>query len=396
MPEPDQPSYQIQWMRRIAECDRSEWDALALGMNTPFLEWDWLNLLETSGSITPQTGWHPRHLAVFENGRLKAAAPLYIKTHSHGEFVFDHAWAELAGHMGIDYYPKLVGMIPVTPVTGYRFLTAPDVDEHRITRVMVDAIDRFCRQSRLSGCSFLFVDPGWRSLMSGSDFASWTHQGFAWSNPGDGGFDDYLARFNANQRRNIRRERKALRSRGITVRSYAGDAISRRFFALMYDFYRRTNDKFGPWGCKYLTGGFFEDLHDRYRHRLVTVAAFEGKDRSDPVGMSLLVHKNDQLFGRYWGSLKDIEYLHFDVCYYEPIRWAIANGIRRFDPGLGGPHKLRRGFTAVPAFSLHRFTDRRMQQVLRFNIDAINRIEQEDIDRLNRQLPFTNQGRSVI
>ena len=178
---------------------------------------------------------------------------------------------------------------------------------------------------------------------------------------------------------------------GIIVRTYAGADIDRRFLPRMYAFYRRTNDKFGPWGCRYLTDRFFDDLYDRYRHRLVIMAAFEGKDRTEPVGMSLLIKKRDQLFGRYWGSLKQIQYLHFEVCYYAPIQWAIANGIRRFDPGLGGPHKLRRGFAAVPTFSLHRFYDQRMQHLLHAHIDEINRLERENIDHLNRHLPFAKK-----
>jgi len=388
MTEHSDISYEVTWIRSLAEVDRAAWNDLALPTKTPFLEWDWLNLLETSGSITPQTGWLPHHLIVRVAGRLVGAAPLYVKTHSAGEFVFDHVWAEVAERIGIRYFPKLVGMIPVTPVPGYRFLTAPDVNEEKLTTCMVDEINRFCRHNGLSGCSFLFVDPRWRSLMAGTGFTGWVHQSFAWRNQGCRTFEDYLALFNANQRRNIRRERKRIENNGIVLKPFVGNGIPRNFFAHMYRLYVRTNDKFGPWDCKYLTREFFDGLYDRFRHRLVFMAAYEEKRREKPLGMSLLAIKKDRLFGRYWGSYEEIDHLHFNACYYSPIQWAIENGIRRFDPGLGGPHKLRRGFSAVAAYSLLRFDDPRMRLIMQNHMDEINRIEQEQIDRLNLNLPF--------
>ena len=388
MKEHTDATYETTWIRGLSEVDKTAWNVLALPLKTPFLEWDWLNLMETSGSITPQTGWLPHHLIVRAGGRLIGAAPLYVKTHSAGEFVFDHAWAEVAEKMGIHYYPKLVGMSPVTPVPGYRFLTAPDVDEEKLTSLMVGEIDRFCRHNGLSGSSFLFVDPRWRSLMAPLGFTGWAHQSFAWRNHDCRTFEDYLAPFNANQRRNIRRERKKIADNGIVLKPFAGDGIPRDFFPHMYRLYVRTNDKFGPWGCRYLNREFFEGLHDRCRHRLMFMAAYDEKNQRRPIGMSLFAVKGDRLFGRYWGSDDDIDHLHFNACYYSPIQWAIENGIRRFDPGLGGPHKHRRGFTAVANFSLHRFYDPRMRLIMENHMDEINRIEQEQIDRLNQQLPF--------
>jgi len=385
--------YTIVWHQSLAEIDRAVWDALAVPLQTPFLEWRWLNLMETSGSITRQAGWLPSHLTVWDDNRLVGAAPLYAKSHSAGEFVFDHTWADFSERMGIRYYPKLVGMSPVTPVSGYRFLIAPDVETKRLTTLMIDEIHRFCMDNRLSGCSFLFVDPEWRSLLSHCGFTAWTHQGFVWNNRGCLTFDDYLSGFNTNQRHNIRRERNKVSARGVVIKSYSGDEIPPRFFPVMHSLYERTNDKFGPWSCKYLRGEFFHRLHEQYRHRLVMVAAFEETHHQDPVGMSLLVTKNDRLFGRYWGSFKEIENLHFNVCYYEPIRWAIEHSVRHFDPGLGGPHKCRRGFVAVPTYSLHRFYDPRMRWVMANHIDEINRLEKEQIENLNRSIPFSHSGK---
>ena len=213
----------------------------------------------------------------------------------------------------------------------------------------------------------------------------------AWKNQRYKTFDDYLTIFNSNQRRNIKRERNALEKQGVFVKIFTGKDIPRTFFSLMYSYYENTNDKFGPWGCKYLTRPFFEGLYHHFGHRLLFVAAFEESDPSSPLGMSLLVKKGDQLYGRYWGCSRRVSSLHFNTCYYAPIEWAIANGIHRFDPGAGGAHKIRRGFTAISNHSLHRFYDPGLLRIMKTHIDEINRLEQEQIDALNQELPFARQ-----
>jgi predicted N-acyltransferase len=396
MADPHQSSYAFIWLENLAKVNQAEWDALAVALKTPFFEWEWLHQLEVSGSLGPESGWLPCHLTVWSGRRLAAVAPLYIKGHSAGEFVFDYAWADLAERLGIRYYPKMVGMSPFTPVVGYRFLIAPEEDEERLTALMVNEIDRFCRHHQISGCSFLFVDPGWQTIISRYGFTGWLHQNYAWQNPGFKTFNEYLAMFNTNQRRNIKRERKTIQNLGMVMRTFTGEKIPRAFFPLMYRLYTRTNDQFGPWGCKYLTKEFFEGLYHRYRHRLLILAAFNNVDQEWPVGMSFLLTKGDQLYGRYWGSLKKINHLHFNACYYGPIEWAINHSIKLFDPGAGSTHKLRRGFAAVPNHSLHRFYDPRLQQIMQLHIDEINQMEQQHIEDLNKQLPFSEHKRSEI
>lgn len=383
--------YTIRWVERISAIDRQAWNALALPLAAPILEWEWLRRMEESGSIAPDSGWQPRHVTVWCGGRLVAAAPLYLKTHSEGEFVFDHPWAQVAARIGVVYYPKLVGMSPVTPVEGYRFLTAAGESEERLTAVIFDAIDRYCRRYRIAGCSFHFVDPAWRPLAERAGFVGWRHQGFRWENRGFGSFEDYLGDFNSNQRRNIRRERRALEKDGIVLRAVPGRDAPRSFFPLMYGLYAHTNDQFGIWGCKYLLPAFFEGLYEDYRHRLVFMAAYDRRAPAEPVALSLLLRKGERLYGRYWGSFRRIHALHFNLCYYGPIAWAIQNGIRYFDPGMGGTHKIRRGFRSLPNFSLHRFYDPRMAHILRTNIDRINAAEQEHIEALNAALPFAER-----
>lgn len=360
---------------------------LALPLKTPFLEWHWLNNLETSGSATARTGWLPNHLVVWRDQTLIAAAPLYIKGHSYGEFVFDHQWADLAYRLGVDYYPKLLGMSPFTPVEGYRFLIAPGEDEEALTQLMVHEIDTFCDRHHLSGCNFLFVDPHWCSFMEGCGFRRWLHHSYIWQNQGYRDFGDYLGAFNANQRRNIKRERKAVHKAALRLQPFQGDAIPQALFSLMHHFYSDTCDKF-MWGSKYLTKDFFEQLESSYRQRVIFFAAYSETDSRDPIGMSFCLTKGDRLYGRYWGAHKDIDCLHFDACYYSPIEWAIAEGIQLFDPGAGGRHKKRRGFPATPNHSLHRFYHPHLQHILNNYIDDINIAEQQEIDGINQSLPL--------
>jgi len=383
--------YTVAWHQAIADFDRADWDALAKPLATPFLEWEWLNNLETSGSATGRTGWQPCHLAVRRDRQLVGFAPLYLKGHSYGEFVFDHQWADLAHRLGVRYYPKLLGMTPFTPATGYRFLIAPQEDEDEVTEVMVAAIDHFCTRNGISGCNFLFVDPHWRLVMERHGFSSWLHHGYIWSNRNFQTFDDYLQVFNANQRRNIKRERKAVEKANLRVETHVGEAIHHALFPQIYTFYSSTCDKFF-WGSKYLTRKFFEQLYPNYAERVVLVAAYH-EDWGDrkPVGLSFCLRKGDNLYGRYWGCLEEFNCLHFEACYYKPIEWGIAEGIQQFDPGAGGRHKKRRGFPATPNHSLHRFYDERMSKILHAYIQEINEMEQQEIDAINQELPFSKR-----
>ena len=382
--------YSVKWQQRMADIPQAAWDALAQPLKTPFLEWEWLNNLEISGSATARTGWQPCHLTIWKGQELVAAAPFYVKGHSYGEFVFDHQWANLAARLGIEYYPKLLGMTPFTPAEGYRFLMAPGEDEFTLTEIMVSQIDHFCDRNGLSGCNFLFVDPQWRKTMENYGFTSWLHHSYIWQNQGFSGFDDYLKMFNANQRRNIKRERKSVEQAGLTIKTLAGEEIPHHLFPLIYRFYSSTCDKF-YWGSKYLTRQFFENLYPNYQHRVVLVAAFSENNPDHPVGLSFCLRKDENLYGRYWGSLQEFDCLHFEACYYQPINWAIQQGITLFDPGAGGQHKRRRGFPATPNYSLHRFYNQKMSQILLHYIDEINQMEQDEIDAINQDLPFSKK-----
>ena len=378
----------ISWHTDINELGLAEWNRLAESLSTPLLDYEWLLQMERSKSISPDHGWLPCHLALRRSGDLIAVAPLYIKGHSQGEFVYDYMWADVAGQLGVKYYPKLVGMSPATPAVGYRFLIDRDEDEEALTDFMLRAIDAFCEANELSGANFNFVDPDWGSLLASRGYAGWFHQSYEWRNTGFDNFEDYLAAFNKNQRRNIRRERRSMVESGVTIRAYTGDEIPDSFYGLMWNYYESTNDQFGPWAAKFLNKSFFTKGLEGFRHRLLFIAATVGEVSDNPVALSMLLTKGDVLIGRYWGTDRMIDNLHFDACYYAPIEWAIERGIGIFDPGAGSPHKLRRGFVAVGNYSYHKYRDPQMRGVMDEHIDRINRMEEDRIGQMNESVPL--------
>ena len=366
-------SLTARWHRSINEIPEQQWNSLVGDAAIPFYRWSWLEALESSGSIIPEQGWQPLHLALWRDDIPIAVAPLFLKGHSYGEFVFDQTFARLAADMGLRYYPKLLGMSPVSPVLGYRFHVRSGEDEALLTRELLRAIDRFCEQNGILSCNFLYVDPQWRPLAEAAGCAAWLNQQSLWSRGDDQTFEDYLKGFNANQRRNIKRERKAVAKAGITVTPLSGDQLDLALLQSMHRFYEQHCARWGPWGSKYLEEGFFEALAQLHR---------------DPVAMSMCVQDGRQLWGRYWGSHEEIDCLHFEVCYYAPIEWALANGIVSFDPGAGGSHKRRRGFVARPHASLHRWYQPQMDQLIRAWLPKVNGLMLEEIEAINAELPF--------
>ena len=381
---------QARWHRSLAEIPEASWDAL-LGNHAaaPFYRWRWLHRLEASGSIVPSQGWQPCHLSLWRDEALVAAAPLYLKGHSYGEFVFDQSFAQLAGQLGLRYYPKLVGMSPLSPVEGYRFLLAPEEDEAVLTALLLQLIREFCRSNQLLSCNFLYVDRHWRPLAEAAGCEAWINQQTCWSNPGFADFEAYLAGFNANQRRNVRRERAAVAAAGLRVSALEGEGIPPALLGRMHHFYAQHCARWGPWGSKYLSEAFFREALD-LRPDLVLFSAHRG-DPLQPEAMSLCVRDGQHLWGRYWGSDVEIENLHFEVCYYAPIAWAIERGLRRFDPGAGGSHKRRRGFLAEPRVSLHHWSDPGFGAILRRWLPQANAAELEQIEAINAELPFRSR-----
>jgi len=388
---------ELSFAPRMAVIDRGEWDALALPYGSPLLTWGFLALLEESGSIVPGRGWTPSHLLLRRGGRLVAAAPFYLKTGSAGEFVFDHQLAELAAELGAPYYPKLVGMVPATPSPAWRVLVAPEEDAERMTALVVDGAAQAARGAGLGGLHLQWVAEDLAPLLRGKrGFAEWQRQSFLWSDAdarGEpfGDFPGYLAAFSKNMRRNVGRERAGLAAAGVTSRILGAEeaAATPGLLGRMADYYETTNDKFGPWAARFLDRDFFLRLPEFLPTGWLLAAGYEaGAAPSEPLGLAFLFEGRDRLYGRYWGAARAEPGLHFELCYYRPIEYALERGLASFDPGMGSEHKARRGFRSRLASSFHLVFDRRLARILAEALPAANKAAAEEAGELDRELPF--------
>ena len=343
---------EIELLQGVSQVPREDWDAL-VGGESPFLEWDWLASLEDAGVVGPESGWAPRPLVARQSGRLVAACPLYVKSHSEGEFVFDWSWADAAERAGIRYYPKLLVGVPFTPVSGARFLVASGLDRAEWVARLGQALRELCLANKLSSVHVCFAREDEIAPLRSAGFELRIGVQYHWRNDGYSDFEAYLERFRSKRRNQIRRERRALEQQGIRIEAVAGDAISDELFDSMYRFYQ-LNVRGKSWGRQYLNRRFFELLKERFRMRLCFVIAWqEGR----PIAGTLNVRKGDSLYGRYWGCDSELRYLHFNVCYYAAIEHCIEQRIQRFEPGAGGDYKQLRGFDAQPTWSLHFVAD---------------------------------------
>ncbi len=384
----------------MADIPRADWDALAAPYGNPLLGWGFLALLEESLSITPQTGWTPAHALARRDGELVAAAPFYIKTHSWGEFVFDFEFAEIAKRAKADWYPKLVGMVPATPAPAWRVLVcaasrALPGEEGRLSLAVIDAAAQAARDAGLGGAHILWPEAETAVLLRGRDsgWAMWDHQAFLWIDDGYRDFGGYLDSFSKNMRRNVRRERDSVAAAGVTTRFVGSQeaATTPALLATMADFYESHNDKFGPWAAKFLERDFFLRLPEFMPDGWSLSAAFEGgpaKAASEPVALAFLLEGKDRLYGRFWGARREVPGLHFELCYYLPIEYALSKGIGSFDPGMGSPHKARRGFRSIMAPSFHQPFDRRLADLMHRVLPGINTEERAQAAALDEELPF--------
>lgn len=331
----------------LREVDREAWDAL-VGDGSPFLEWDWLSLLEEAGAVGADSGWIPQHLTLWEDDRLIGACPLYVKTHSRGEFVFDHGWAGAAHRARIPYYPKLLVAVPFTPVTGDRVLVHPDA-RARASALFAEALEELCARQGFSSAHVNFCTEDDAAALAARGWLRRTAYQYHWRNPGFRTFDDYLASLRSKRRNQARRERRELAAQGITIEVRLGDEIPDALMPVAYRLYRSTVDS-NPWGQRYLNRRVFELAFARWRPRLCVVLA---RRRDDVVAGTINVQKSGVLYGRYWGAFESLRHLHFNVSYYAAIEHCITHGLQRFEPGAGGEFKHLRGFDAAETRSMH-------------------------------------------
>ena len=350
----------LRLLESMRDVPRAAWDAL-VGDGSPFLEWEWLAVLEDSGAATAATGWLPRFLTLWEGERLVGACPLYVKGHSLGEFVFDQNWAAAAARARIAYYPKLLVAVPFTPVTGARFLAAPGADRGEVIATLAAAVEHMCDENDLSSAHVNFCLPDEAAALEARGWLARAGWQYHWTNPGFASFADYLVSLRSKRRNQVRRERRELAAEGVEIVTHVGDGIPDALFPRMFALYRRTIDQL-PWGQQYLDERFFTLARERLRARLVFVVA---RQDGEVIAGTFNVAKGDTLYGRYWGAERALRYLHFNVCYYAGIEHCIAHGLRRFEPGAGGEFKLWRGFDPTATASLHWLRDPRLAEAVR-------------------------------
>jgi uncharacterized protein len=339
-------------VRRIHEVAREEWNSLLRADDTPFLDWDWLHAMEESHSAARKTGWSPCHVTVRDSGKLIAACPLYLKSHSMGEFVFDQGWADAAERAGLNYYPKLLVGVPFTPHTGRRFLVADGHDRRTLVEAMGRALIQLCADNKLSSINVNFCAKDESEALSGLGFLERLGYQYHWQNAGFTSFEDYLAQLKSKRRYAVKHERAALREQGITIRVIAGEAIPDELFPAMYRIYLSTIEKL-YWGRQYLTKDFFEIARRDLKRYLCFICAFRGEEL---VAATINLQGAGVFYGRYWGAFEELKFLHFNVCYYAAIEHCIENRMARFEPGAGGEYKWLRGFDPALTRSMHFIT----------------------------------------
>ena len=343
---------QIRFINSIFDISPEQWNSL--GPTTdPFVRYEFIAALESSGSTTEKSGWQPQHLLVFDHSQLVAAMPGYIKTHSYGEYVFDWAWADAYHHHGLNYYPKWVSAIPFTPCTGARLLCKSEVPINDFIPAIINA---------LSSHSIAQGFSGWHCLFPSKELSEQLHtQGalqrigcqFHWFNHHYQHFDDFLARMSSRKRKNILKERRQVKEQGFYFSHKTGAQLSLDDWDIFYKLYRNTYLKRSGHNG-YLSAQFFHTLGATMRENILLVCAHKMGDKPDyMIAAALFVRNDDTIFGRYWGCRDEYQFLHFETCYYQGIEFAISEGIARFDGGAQGEHKIARGFEPVLTYSNH-------------------------------------------
>ena len=359
----------------VAEIGRANWDQIAnpgwppkdplsaasddaRAPYNPFLSFDFLDCLEQSGCASKATGWEPKHLVLESDGRLDAAMPLYLKSHSMGEFVFDHGWADAYARAGGHYYPKLQASVPFTPATGSRLLSAagPEADANR--RALATAAIELARRENLSSAHITFMPKDEWDLCSGAGYLKRIDQQFHFVSPGYRDFDDFLDGLVSRKRKALKRERREALA-DCSVALLTGTDLTETVWDSFFDFYTDTSNR--KWGRPYLNRRFFSMIGERMPDRILLVIA---EKNGQPIAGALNFIGSHTLYGRHWGATQHQPFLHFELCYYQAIEWALAHDLPRVEAGAQGEHKLARGYVPTPTYSAHWITDPRFRDAV--------------------------------
>ena len=376
----------------IGEVGAEAWDACAnpapangaKADYNPFISHDFLSSLELSGAVRSRTGWQPRHLlAEAPGGNLVGAAPCYAKSHSLGEYVFDHGWADAYERAGGNYYPKLQVAVPFTPACGRRLLVRPGPQSDAVHTALAEGLAEVCRRSRASSVHVTFpTEPEWR-LLGAHGYLQRTHRQFHWENAGYASFDDFLASLASRKRKTIRREREDALANGIAVYRLTGADLTESVWDAFFEFYMETGSR--KWGRPYLTRSFYSIVGEKMRDRILLVMA---KRNGRWIAGAINFIGSDALFGRHWGSIEQHPFLHFEVCYYQAMDYAIEHKLSRVEAGAGGQHKISRGYMPVTTHSAHYIADPALRRAIADFLKHERAHVAAEIDELADAAPF--------
>jgi hypothetical protein len=362
-----------------ADLPAAQWNACA-GTDNPFVAHAFFASLEASGSACARTGWQPAHIVIDDAAGVPIGIlPAYLKSHSQGEYVFDQGWADAYERAGGRYYPKLQCSVPFTPATGPRLL----LRDAAAAPALLAAAETLARQNQLSSVHATFLTPGQQPLFAAQGWLLRHGEQFHWSNDGYGDFNDFLAALSSRKRKTIRKEREGALASGVVVTHVTGDAITEAHWDAFWKFYQDTGMR--KWGRPYLTRKFFSMLGESMGDRVLLMLAL--KD-GRPVAGALNFIGGECLYGRYWGSSEDIPFLHFELCYYQAIDWAIAHGLARVEAGAQGSHKLARGYRPVATVSAHFIPDRGLRTAVADFVAREAEMVAADIEALDMATPF--------
>jgi predicted N-acyltransferase len=326
----------------------------------PFISHDFLSALELSQSVRARAGWQPMHLiAEDDRGELLGAVPCYVKSHSRGEYVFDHGWAEAYERAGGSYYPKLQVSVPFTPATGRRLLVRAGPHAEAVRAHLADALIDICRRSGASSVHVTFpTAPEWE-LLGARGFLKRTHQQFHWENAGYAGFDEFLAALASRKRKTIRRERADALADGVSVHWLTGSDLTESVWDAFFAFYMETGSR--KWGRPYLTREFYSLVGAKMRERILLVMA---KRNGRWIAGAINFIGSNTLFGRHWGTIEHHPFLHFELCYYQAIQYAIEHKLARVEAGAQGEHKISRGYMPTTTYSAHYILDPALRRAI--------------------------------
>lgn len=378
------PDFRSEIVSSVARIPAASWNALVPGTDgfpdNPFLEHAFFFAAEQSGSATRRTGWQPQHLVLRdENDAIAGILPLYLKSHSQGEYVFDHGWADAFQRAGGDYYPKLLSAVPFTPVTGPRLLA--QTPEARAA--LLATIRRLTDQNGLSSAHANFIDTGGAALAEADGWLVRHDTQYHFSNEGYGSFEDYLETLSSRHRKVTRRERRDALIDGLTVRWLTGDDLTEAVWDQFFVFYQDTGSR--KWGRPYLTREFFSLLSERLRHRIVLMFAYDG---GEAIAGTFSMVGRDRLYGRYWGATREVPFLHFELCYYQAIDYAIAHRLAVAEAGAQGEHKLARGYKPTTTRSVHYLSHPGLRAAVAQFLDEERAAVAREQQMLERYTPF--------